>query len=231
MNGVSIITSTVKPQFMDNVFKNYCRQNWGEKELIIILNKDEMELDTWKQEAEKYENVSVYQLSEELTLGECLNFGIDQSRYNYVAKFDDDDYYGPNYLNQAMEAFARTDAVIVGKRTIYMYFEKEKILTICSTGFENQYIKKVLKGGTIVLDKRIYPQIKFPTKNLGEDVGIQRQCIAQGLKMYATDRMNFSCIRHEDHTHTSHKVNDKLLKKNKFIAYTDNFKKYLSTEE
>jgi hypothetical protein len=231
MHGVTIITSTIKPQFMDNVFQNYTRQKWESKELIIILNKDDMDINRWKQEAEKYQNVSVYQLSEEITLGKCLNYGIDQSQYRYVAKFDDDDYYGEDYLTQSMEAFEKTDAAIVGKRTIYMYFENEKVLTLCSTRYENQFTKKILKGGTIVLDKTYYPSIHFPDTNLGEDVGIQRQCIEKGLKMYATDRRNFSCVRHDDSIHTSHKANEKLLKVNKFIAYTEDFRPYLSMKK
>lgn len=228
MHGVSIITSTVKPKFIDNVFENFARQKWEKKELIVILNKDDMDINLWKKKAEFYKNVAVYQLSEEMTLGECLNFGIEKSQHRYVAKFDDDDYYASDYLTQAMEAFEKTDAAIVGKRTIYMYFEKEKILTICSKGHENRFTKKILKGGTIVLDKTHYSKIKFPSLNLGEDVGIQRLCIEKGLKMFATDRRNFSCIRHDDSTHTSHKVNEDLLKKNKFIAQTDDFKEYLS---
>ena len=228
MHGVSIITSTIKPQFMGNVFKNYARQKWKKKELIIILNKNDMDLNRWKQEAEKYKNASVYQVSEDMTLGECLNYGIDQSQHRYVAKFDDDDYYAEDYLTQAIKTFEKTKAAIVGKRTIYMFFEKEKILTICSTGVENQWTKKILKGGTLVLDKTYYPTIKFPHLNLGEDVGIQRLCIEKGLKMYATDRRHFSCVRHDDAIHTSRKVNHKLLKMNKIIAYTEDFKEIIS---
>lgn len=228
MQGVSIITSTIKPQFLHNVFENYARQKWREKELIIILNKDDMDMECWKREAEKYENVTVYQLPEIVTLGDCLNYGIEKSKYRYVAKFDDDDYYAEEYLTQSMEAFKKTHAAIVGKRTIYMYFKNEKLLTICSPGVENQFTKKILKGGTLVLDKTHYPIIKFPSLNLGEDVGIQRQCMEKGLKMFATDRRNFSCIRHEDETHTSRKVNHKLIKNNKLVSYTEDFKKFIS---
>lgn len=228
MPGVTIVTSTIKPQFMDNTFGNYDRQNWEEKQLIVILNRDDMDINRWKNLAENYKNVSVYQLPEHFTLGECLNYGIEKSRYSYVAKFDDDDYYGPDYLTQAVDALENTDAVLVGKRTTYTYFEKERILTMGGRRFfENQYIKKVMKGGTLVLDKSIYPEIQFPPKNLGEDVGIQRQCVEKGCKMYCTDRKNYAYIRHDDETHTSHKRNEHLIKQNKMIAHTDDLSKYV----
>lgn len=228
MRGVSIITSTIKPQFADNIFNNYERQNWEEKELIIILNKDSLKEQWWKRKAKEYHNVSVYQLPEDLTLGECLNFGTEKARYPYVAKFDDDDYYAPGYLAQAMEAFKKTDAVLVGKRSVYTYFQKEKVLVTSHRSFENQYIKKVMRGGTIVFDKSIFPQIQFPAKNISEDVGIQRQCVEHGFKMYATDRNNYVYMRHADETHTSHKKNQDIIHNNKFIAQTDLFQKYIS---
>ncbi len=56
------------------------------------------------------DNVSIYQLPEEKTLGECLNFGIEMAQYDIVAKLDDDDYYSPYYLTEAMEVFTTTDA-------------------------------------------------------------------------------------------------------------------------
>ena len=42
-------------------------------------------------------NVRVYQLHEKATLGDCLNYGVIKSKYDIIAKLDDDDYYGPNY--------------------------------------------------------------------------------------------------------------------------------------
>ena len=68
------------------------------------------------------ENVTIYQLPEEKTLGECLNFGIEKARYNIVAKFDDDDYYSPYYLTEAMRIFLTTDAQVSWKRkSLYVF--------------------------------------------------------------------------------------------------------------
>lgn len=38
--GITVITSTIRPGFMENVFENYNRQNYMKKELIIILNNN-----------------------------------------------------------------------------------------------------------------------------------------------------------------------------------------------
>lgn len=41
---VSVITCTIREEYIENVFKNYEQQLWKDKELIIILNKDTMNL-------------------------------------------------------------------------------------------------------------------------------------------------------------------------------------------
>ena len=120
-------------------------KNGIEKELIIILNKDDMDIEMWKERSRGNENVSIYQLPEEKTLGECLNFGIEKARYNIVAKFDDDDYYSPYYLTEAMRIFLTTDAQLIGKGKAFMYFEKEKLLTIRKLGNENKLGRVLLK--------------------------------------------------------------------------------------
>ncbi|MEH7483552.1 glycosyltransferase, partial [Neobacillus drentensis] len=121
---------------MDNVFKNYQQQTWREKELFIILNKDSMDIDKWIKKAKKYPNVWVYQLHEKAALGDCLNFGVLNSNYDIIAKFDDDDYYGPDYIANAMSVFEDPNISIVGKSSIYIYFKNKKAL-IHVPGIEN----------------------------------------------------------------------------------------------
>ena len=127
---ISIITCTQRENFIETVFENYQRQEWQDKELIIILNNDAMSLRKWQNKAKSYENISVYQLSESISLGSCLNFGIEQSKYDYIAKFDDDDYYAPKYLTHAMSELRRKGASVVGKISAYMYFEDKNLLTV-----------------------------------------------------------------------------------------------------
>lgn len=129
-HGVSVITCTHHPNFMRNVFNNYKRQVLPAKELIIVLNNDRMSLAQWRKKARKYNKVSVYKLPQKTSLGRCLNFAVAKSRYPYIAKFDHDDYYGPRYLTDALKAFQKTGADIVGKRSHYTYITDKKLLII-----------------------------------------------------------------------------------------------------
>src|SRR5699024_11588012 len=95
---MTVITCTNREMMMDNVFHNYSIQTMKNKELIIILNKDEMNLDIWRNEAKKYTSVTVYQLPERMMVSECKNNAITKTKYHYIAKLNDNNYYAISNL-------------------------------------------------------------------------------------------------------------------------------------
>jgi glycosyltransferase involved in cell wall biosynthesis len=224
---ISVITCTIRQTSMNQVFENYVNQNWKSKELIIILNKDDMEIKEWKKRASKYLNVSVYQLPESSTLGECLNFGVKKSKYKYVAKFDDDDYYAPNYLSSMYLAFQKTNASVIGKRTCFVYYEHLKLLALHHPNLENRYTEQVA-GATLMFKKDVFDKVQFSNSKAGSDVLFQRQCLKAGFKIYSTDRYNYTCVRKKNKNNHTWTINDMdLLKQCKTITITQNYKNYV----
>jgi glycosyltransferase involved in cell wall biosynthesis len=220
MEMVSLIACTIRDHMMENIFENFERQKWAKKELIIILNKDNMDIEMWKQRAQGKDNVSIYQLPEQQTLGECLNFGIEKAKYEIVGKFDDDDYYSPYYLTEAMKVFKTTDAQLVGKGKSFMYFQKQQLLTIRKLGTENEAGESSLKGGTIIFKKELYPDIKFPArKGSGTDSKFVRMCIKKNVKIQTTSRYNYVYIRRANkNSHTYSRSNKILIQKSTVIG-------------
>jgi len=192
--GVSVITCTNRPEYRDRIIENYMRQYYGPVELIIVLNHNGVNLNEWQKWAQSYPNVRVFQLDQSVPLGECLNFGIDQARYSHVAKFDDDDYYAPGYLQQAMDVAKATNADIVGKCSIFVYFEGSGTLAIAHPNQENRF-HSMLAGATMVINKRVFNVVRFKPLDHGEDTEFQRNCNQHGIRMYSTNRFNYVCIR------------------------------------
>ncbi|MFD1175777.1 glycosyltransferase family 2 protein [Paenibacillus puldeungensis] len=221
---VSIITCTMRPHAIKNVFSNYENQVYQDKELIIVLNNDEMNLEEWKKKANKYKNVSVYQLPSTVTQGECLNFAVKKSNYPYFAKFDDDDFYAPYYLSGSMRAFQLSGADIVGKRSIFCYLEASRVLAIRTPQYEHTFTNTV-SGATLIIKKAVWNKINFEPLNYKSDTTFTAQATAQGYKIYSTDKYNFSCIRNADPEAHTWKLTDKdFLKKCEIVAQTKNFK-------
>ncbi|MBS4194938.1 glycosyltransferase [Lederbergia citri] len=213
---VSIVTCTNKPLLMDNIFKNYSRQDWDNKELIIILNRDDLEIKEWEQKANEYSDVSVFQLPEKVTLGQCLNFAVNQAKYDIIAKFDDDDYYSPYYLAQAMQVFQDKQADIVGKSKIFTYFPMNKTLCIRKAGM-------LIGGGTIIFKKRVFETVQFPAKNTGEDSNFLRNAKKNGFIIHSTNPYNYTYLRKDVNDHTWKVTEKKLLKKCSNLMKTDNY--------
>ena len=218
---VSVITCTIREDFIDNVFQNFLQQNWDDKELIIILNKDTMDIDKWIEKAQDYPNIRVYQLHEKAALGDCLNFGILKSNYDIIAKFDDDDYYGPNYLTIALNAFKNDKVSIAGKSSYYIYFKSKKAL-IFVPGEENSFTDTV-SGATLVFRKEIFKKVPFEKVNLAEDYIFIDQAKKCGYTVFALDHNDFAVIRHNTENHTWKVSDEELIGWGELVAYTEDF--------
>jgi glycosyltransferase involved in cell wall biosynthesis len=213
---VTIVTPTNKPKEMENIFNNYLRQEWENKELIIVLNRDDMEIEPWELRAKQYSNISVFHLPENITLGECLNFAVSKAKFGIIAKFDDDDYYSPYYITQAMAVFEEQQADIVGKSQLFTYFLNRKSLSIRNS-------INVIGGGTIMFRKRVFEKVQFPAKNFDEDSIFLKKAKRQGFKICRTNQYNYVYIRKDIHDHTWKVSEEQLQKASTEIMITDNF--------
>ncbi len=227
--GVTIITATMRPQFIDEVFKNYARQKWGRKELIIVLSKGDMNMAEYEERAKAYPNVKVFQLAERNSLGECLNYGVSQAKYHYIAKFDDDDYYGPHYIAEAMYMFRRSKADLVGKQSYFFFFPHRKLLLLRRTNNRPFRRCRRIAGATIMFRKRVSKRVKFVKVPRGTDVRFVGACLRKGYKMYSTSKYNFAAFRRADRQSHTWKVSEKRLmrERNNRRIKTSNFVKHV----
>ncbi|WP_078555149.1 glycosyltransferase [Bacillus alkalicellulosilyticus] len=198
---ISVITSTVRDSCINNIFENFDRQDWKEKELIIILNKNDMDRKLWEKRAKQNKNVKVYRVDEAKSLGYCLNYAIKKAKNKYIAKFDDDDYYGARYLTQAFEAMKRDERIaIVGKSVFYIYFQNENALH-CLNWEGEGYTDKVA-GATLFFKKDVWKQVNFRDRTYAEDYFFINDVIQKGYKVYSTNKKHFAVIRRDESEHT-----------------------------
>ncbi|MBU9713305.1 glycosyltransferase [Evansella tamaricis] len=224
---VSIITCTMRQHYMMEVFENYHRQNWEKKELIIILNSDTMDIRLWKERAEEYENVSIFHQPERISLWECINFGVERAKFDYIFKFDDDDYYSPFYIQEQMECFKEQQADIVGKKASYCYLERDNALLVRHWEHEDKFVDHIF-GATIGMKKSVFSSVKFPDRNVGGDRLFLRRCHSKNMKIYASSRRNYMCVRTNDPNHHTWKSDEEqFYRKGDLIAYTDNPRKLI----
>lgn len=193
--GVSIITCSNRPSQVHNVFENYARQDFEPKELIVILNNNSMDLNEWQAAAADYPDAVVYRCDEKCSLGSCLNLAVHKSKYSYIARFDDDDYYAPNFLKDPVAALNEGRCDIAGKTCRYIYFQDRSVLALMQAGKEYSYTNYVV-GATMVIKREVFKRVRFPDITLGDDSDFQQACRRRKLRIYAVDKYNYVTIRH-----------------------------------
>lgn len=209
-NAVSIITCTKRAECMRNLFRNYGRQMYKPKELIVILNDDDLSYSEYYKASLFYENVRIFRVPEGVTLGNCLNIGVQAARSGVIAKFDDDDYYAPNYLSESMQTLLKTRADIVGKRAHFMYLSGSRWLLHRYYNRANRYVPLV-QGATLLVRRQVFNEVAFPNRSRGECVKFCSDCRAKGFKIYAGSPYNFLAIRRRNSKGHTWIVSDRTL--------------------
>lgn len=225
--GVSIIACTNRPGYIRNLFANYSRQRYAAKELIVIVNNDSASLQPYRRLAATHKQARVYRVPAKFSLGACLNFAVARTRYPYIAKFDDDDYYAPYYLTDCLSAFKRTGADIVGKRTHFMYLQGSRKLLLRFPHYEHRYVD-VLPGATLVVKRHVFRLVKFPNRSVGEDDQFCKRSKAKGFRIYSAGRHNFVAMRRKNSRNHTWIISDKtLIAHHKTIGRIRNVNRYV----
>lgn len=229
---ISVIACTNREEFINNIIHNFQKQKLKDKELVLILNSNKIDYDiTNRMLKGMYINYKLFQFSNKTSLGECLNKGIRAANYDLVAKMDDDDFYGPGYLQEAYSILNQTDADLVGKSSFYIYFNKTRELRLYNPNHENCWIvnkgdrhyktEYFLSGATLVFKKKIFNQVTFPAINLGEDSAFQQLCFNNKLKIYSLSKDHYAYIRYEKLSHHTSKISEEILKRRSNFVSTN----------
>ncbi|NEW07328.1 glycosyltransferase [Paenibacillus sp. SYP-B3998] len=225
--GVSVITCTNRQSYLKNLFNNYNRQYHPTKELIIIVNNNKIPLAPYQQLAKKLQNIHIYRVPGHSSLGACLNYAVKKTKYSYIAKFDDDDYYAPYYLTSSLLAFQKTNADIIGKRAHYMYLRGSKTLILRFAHDENRPVTKI-PGATLVIKRDVLNKVQFPDQNVGEDDLFCIRSKKKGYKVYSAGKNNFVAIRRKNSfNHTWIISDNELIAHHKTIPNVKNYKKFV----
>jgi glycosyltransferase involved in cell wall biosynthesis len=205
-----VLAASNRPDRLDNILQNFDRQNYPHTEMILLLNSDDYVLDEVKRRVASRARVQVYQLSESRTLAECLNHGIDVCSGGWVAKFDDDDLYGENYISDMLLPSRFSDAAVFGKRAHHCYFEAKGVTAL---RFASQIHRQVplVHGATMFVRRAVFDRLRFSPVKRGTDTLFQRSCREQGLHIYSADPYNFIHFRHGAGARHTWQVSDREL--------------------
>ncbi len=193
---VSVLMPTMRPGNVARCIENFTKQTYENKELILILNNAEFDLDAVRRGADSIPNLQVIYVEGRTTLGDCLNRGVEAASGQYVAKMDDDDYYGERYLSDGVLAASFSQADIVGKGLYFVYFAASDTTALSEHIPEHTLTSSgVTTGGALIAQTEVAREIPFESLSLKEDTNFQRAAIQAGCRVYSGDRFNFVRVR------------------------------------
>ena len=83
----------------------------------------------------------------DLTLGACMNLGVEAATGDLVAKVDDDNFYGTHYLTDLVRALDYSGADVVGKWAHLVHLESSGATLLRFEKAEHRFVEQV-QGGT-----------------------------------------------------------------------------------
>lgn len=221
---VSLVVSTNRAHELDNVTENVLRQAEhanGTVQLVLVLHGLDLDPAAVRKDlrAKGVTNVEVIAADKELTLGACLNLGVDASDGKYVAKVDDDNFYGRHYLTDLLDCFTHSGAGIVGKWAHYTWLRSSGAVVLRFPYAEHRF-EKLVQGGTIILDREVVTDLRFGDLPRAVDTDILTRAKEAGVKTWSGDRFNFVSVRGVDrHAHTWPIADTALMNRAGHVAF------------
>ena len=124
--NVSVLVSTLRSDDLTALLKQLQTQSLPSFELILGLHTIDLSAEHKALIANlKKRNVTtiVKNFDSSFNLGLILTALAQESTGEFIAKMDDDDYYGPEHLRDLVDAAIATDADVVGRAMNYVYLE------------------------------------------------------------------------------------------------------------
>ena len=206
---VSAVVPTNRAHELDNVFANVGRQAHRAVELVLVLHGldlDEADLRARARDLGVPE-LQVIAAPSHLTLGACMNLGIDASSGDLIAKMDDDNYYGSHYLGDLADALRAQGAGIAGKWGHYVWLRSTGAVVLRYPDFENRWVRRI-QGGSMLFEGDVVRGLRFGDLPRAVDSDILDRAMADGVSIWSADRYNYVSVRGEDNAAHTWTVED-----------------------
>lgn len=203
---ISVVACTNRPQCLNNIISNFIFQKYSNKELIVVINNDDMKEEEVKEKIDnnthfkkrkcKYQ---ILKVEAKEYLSKCLNVAIKEMNGQYFAKMDDDDYYSPDYLIEAYMCSVKFRADLVGKSSFITFVPEYGRLFLRFPTKQTHTYTDSISGATIFAKKAVLDKVKFDEKYwAGSDAKFIKACVKNKFRIFCSSNTNLVVIRHKD---------------------------------
>ena len=181
-------------QFLALALTNYLEQDYPNKELIIIDDGDDPIGDL----TEGLPGVRYVRLTARATIGGKRNRACREARGEFIAHWDDDDWYAPCRLSRQVAPLAEDRADITGLENAYVLVLPVGDFWTTTADLHRRMFVGDVHGGTLVYRKALFDQgLRYPEVNLAEDAHLIQQACRRGRRLARlANEGSFVYVRH-----------------------------------
>jgi hypothetical protein len=213
---VSIVTCTNRPQNLTkHTLKQVTQQKYPNLEWTIVIQGDLSTKD--KHIIEKSCSnlnivVNFINIDEKAKLGSMLNVAVAASSGEYIAKFDDDDFYLANYLKNSINESLALGADMVGKWMEFTYYENYNRVYFDAGPTLNYVETEHISGSTLVFKRSLFfENFRFYEITNGEDVYFRNLLVNSGKKVYRINGFDHIVFRGSNVKNHTWQITDRYL--------------------
>jgi len=193
---ISVLLCTRRPEYLGFALDQIARQRGVDLEAVVTLHGVPAELPEVREAVAAHPlPLTVVEAPASASFGEALNLGAAAATGHYLAKWDDDDWYGPDWLADAMLAVDYSGADLVGGLPQFVYLEEINV-TVGRRGGESERWTRRISGSSLVLDRHLlHAAGGFPPLWRNVDTGLLRVVESVGGRIYRTHGLSLMIRR------------------------------------
>ncbi|PNG23736.1 glycosyltransferase [Streptomyces cahuitamycinicus] len=218
--SVSVLLCTKRPELVDFALRQIARQRGVDVEVVLALHGVPQPEEVARRALENSGlRIVPVTVPSHYLLGEALNSAASRASGSYIAKMDDDDWYGPDHLGDALLAQLYSGADLVGCPAEFVYLESLDMTVRRRRGRTEAPCALtpdgLLPGGTLVISRTALEGVGgFRAVARFEDTELSNAVRAAGGRAYRMHGLNYLYRRRAPRMHTYTATNEHFLKEN-----------------
>ncbi len=182
---ISVVVATKRPEMVDRIVEIVEMQDYLNLELVLALHGDSFSKDYESPIAGKLP-ITVLQFPEKTIFGKVLSEATAVASGEWIAKMDDDDWYGIEHISDLYLAARYANADLVGKGSEFVFLQ-EKNLTIRRDLGNSEVESGTLAGGTLLIKSELVREINgWRELKRGVDIALIKDAQLAGCRMWRT---------------------------------------------
>lgn len=193
--SVSAVVATNRPAQLEHVITILASQTRIPDEILIGTHGFSASESTRTFGSSAGLDIRWIEMDADMRVGGIFCNLISESSGEWIAKMDDDDLYGCEYIADALWMAERTGADLVGKNANYVYFSErdETVLRFPGRELIETYL---VAGPTLFTRRETALEIGYPDLARSDDTEYVRAVQAGGGRIVASSRFGFAYMRH-----------------------------------